>query len=51
MSSFLHTCACVMPRTFLPSREQGGDLSAGTQVLPVGKIIEPKVFRKDNTKV
>ena len=21
MSSFLHTCACMMPRTFLPSRE------------------------------
>ena len=27
---------------------QGGDLSAGTQALPVGKIIEVEVFRKDN---
>ena len=31
--------------------EQGGDLSAGTQALPVGKIIETKVCRKDNPKV
>ena len=30
---------------------QGGDSSAGMQALPVGKIIEPKVFRKDNTGV
>ena len=30
---------------------QGGDSSAGTQALPVGKIIETKVCRKDNPKV
>ena len=30
---------------------QGSDLSAGTQALPVGKIIEPKIFRKDDIKV
>ena len=29
---------------------QGGDLSAGTQALPVGKIIDDKVCRKDNQK-
>ena len=31
--------------------EQGGDSSTGTQALPVGKIIETKVCRKDNPKV
>ena len=30
---------------------QGGDSSTGTQALPVGKIIETKVCRKDNPKV
>ena len=30
--------------------EQGGDLAAGTQALPVGKIIDDKVYRKDNQK-
>ena len=30
---------------------QGGDMSAGTQALLVGKIIETKVCRKDNPKV
>ena len=30
------------------SSQQGGDSSAGTQALPVGKIIETKVCRKDN---
>ena len=29
---------------------QGGDLAAGTQALPVGKIIDDKVCRKDNQK-
>ena len=33
------------------SPTQGGDSSAGTQALPVGKIIETKVCRKDNLKV
>ena len=27
---------------------QGGDSTAGMQALPVGKIIEAKVLRKDN---
>ena len=27
---------------------QGGDSAAGTQALPVGKIIDDKVCRKDN---
>ena len=27
---------------------QGGDLTAGTQALPVGKIIKAKVCRKDH---
>ena len=30
---------------------QGGDSPAGTQALPVGKIFETKVCRKDNPKV
>ena len=30
---------------------QGDDSSAGTQALPVGKIIEAKVFRKDNPEI
>ena len=30
--------------------QQGGDSAAGTQALPVGKIIEDKVCRKDNQK-
>ena len=30
---------------------QGGDSSAGKQALPVGKIIEALVFRKDNQKI
>ena len=30
---------------------QGGDLSAGMQALPVGKIIWTKIWRKDNPKV
>ena len=30
---------------------QGGDSSAGTQALPVGKIIKAKVFRKDNPEI
>ena len=29
---------------------QGGDSAAGTQALPVGKIINDKVCRKDNQK-
>ena len=29
---------------------QGSDSAAGTQALPVGKIIEDKVCRKDNQK-
>ena len=33
------------------STVQGGDLSAGTQALPVGKIIEVEEFRKDNPKI
>ena len=32
------------------SLTQGGDLAAGTQALPVGKIIDNKVCRKDNQK-
>ena len=35
----------------IPNWGQGGDSSAGTQALPVGKIIETKVCRKDNPKV
>ena len=31
--------------------QQGGDSAAGTQALPVGKIIDDKVCRKDNQKV
>ena len=30
---------------------QGVDSSEGTQALPVGKIIEAKVFRKDNSEI
>ena len=30
---------------------QGGDSAAGTQALPVGKIIDDKVYRKHNQKV
>ena len=33
------------------TKRQGGDSSAGTQALPVGKIIEAKVFRKDNLEI
>ena len=29
---------------------QGSDSAAGTQALPVGKIIDDKVCRKDNQK-
>ena len=29
---------------------EDGDSAAGTQALPVGKIIEDKVCRKDNQK-
>ena len=31
--------------------QQGGDLPAGMQALPVGKIIEAKVLRKDNPEI
>ena len=31
--------------------QQCGDFFAGMQALPVGKIIEAKVFRKDNPKI
>ena len=30
---------------------QGGDSSADMQALPVGKIIEAKVLRKDNPEI
>ena len=30
--------------------KQGGDLATGTQALPVGKIVDDKVCRKDNQK-
>ena len=30
---------------------QCSDLSAGTQTLPVGKIYEVYIFRKDNSKI
>ena len=30
---------------------QGGDLTAGTQALPVGKIIKAKVLRKDSREI
>ena len=30
--------------------KQGGDSAAGAQALPVGKIIDDKVCRKDNQK-
>ena len=32
------------------SLQQGGDSAAGTQALPVGKIIDDKVCSKDNQK-
>ena len=32
------------------SWDQGGDSAAGTQALPVGKIIDDKLCRKDNQK-
>ena len=32
------------------NQNQGGDLATGTQALPVGKIIDDKVCRKDNQK-
>ena len=32
------------------SQLEGGDSAAGTQALPVGKIIDDKVCRKDNQK-
>ena len=31
--------------------QQGGDSTAGMQALPVGKIIEVKVLRKDNQEI
>ena len=42
------------PKTQYKSHEivpQGGDLPAGMQALPVGKIIETKVLRKDNPEI
>ena len=35
----------------IDAKHQGGDSYAGTQALPVGKIIKTKVCRKDNPKV
>ena len=40
-----------LPEDYLDGYLQGGDSSAGMQALPVGKIIETEVCRKDNPKV
>ena len=32
-------------------KRQGDDSSAGMQALPVGKMIEAKVIRKDNQEI
>ena len=50
-SNHIGTLTLYFSYTNMKIKHQGGDSAAGTQALPVEKIINAKVCREDNPKV